>query len=323
MRPVFTLLNISVDQWARNGIISFMTEELPPENKPLPRMIDLYREDLRYCTRLTEEEICSYLSTFDPERRQAFIESWLWLPLSIAYSLCQRNYALWPCLMDFIEEGNIGLMHAVKYAPEYEGGFESTLHFRRYASQFIRGLIYNYFSRIPTVYVPPMSRRRRESQDEDPLELFDLLHSTYLNAACMNIIAPDDLLSARENEQQREKIETLFLLLTSKERRVLRLRYGLDGEPHTYREIGKMLNRSEGGIFLIHDQAIQRLSGKRTSLPRELYPSDREQRMLDLLKTWREQGVKITIMGFVKEIRCSTEAASAFLHKHNAIKRRG
>lgn len=300
-----------------------MTEELPSENKPLPRMIDLYREDLHYCVRLTEEEILSYLSTFDPEQRQPFIESWLWLPLAIAYSLCQRNYALWPYLMDFINEGNIGLLQAVKHAPEYGGGFESTHHFRSYASRFIRGLIYNYFSRLPTIYIPPMSRRQRERQDEDPLELFNLLHSIYLNAVHMNIIAPDDLLTAGENKQQRERIETLFLLLTSKEQRVLRLRYGLDEEPHTYEEIGKMLNRSTTGVLLIHDQAIQRLSGKITSIQRELYPSEREQRMLELLKTWQEQGVKITIMGFVKEIRCNTETASTFLHKHNAIKRRG
>lgn len=55
----------------------------------------------------------------------------------------------------------------------------------------------------------------------------------------------------------RERIEAILATLTDREQRVLRLRFGFDGQPLTLKQIGRTLPRKDGGIGVCIERVRQ------------------------------------------------------------------
>ena len=55
----------------------------------------------------------------------------------------------------------------------------------------------------------------------------------------------------------RERIEAVLAELTDKEQKVLRLRFGFDGQPLTLKQVGRIMPRVDGGIGVCNEWVRQ------------------------------------------------------------------
>lgn len=55
----------------------------------------------------------------------------------------------------------------------------------------------------------------------------------------------------------RERIEVALAQLTNREQMVLRLRFGLDGQPLTLKQVGRVLPRESGGFGVCEERVRQ------------------------------------------------------------------
>jgi len=122
--------------------------------------------------------------------------------------------------------------------------------------------------------------------------------------------------------EKRERLEELFILLPTKEQKVLRLYYGLDGEPLDFHAIGRVLGRTHDHVGRLYNQALARMAGKAERPATELYLQDREQRLHALLAQWKEQGIKVTVHTFANAAQAGTRVAARFLREQGAIRPR-
>ena len=266
----------------------------------------LYLRDLRKLSTMSEEEekeLAERISRGDCDARQRMIESNLRLVVKIARKYASAGVSV----LDLIEEGNIGLIRAVE-----KFDLSRKCRFSTYATWWIRQSIeralLNY-SRIIRLPVHVSARLRKiskvmcdyiEREGREPTErelgrdtdipvsfirnlmfIVTRTHSieTLLDEEenlTMEDLLPDlsvgEPLSTFEQTKRIEYIASWLDTLRDDEKRVIILRYGLDGaEPQTLESIGKLVGVTRERIRQIEHKAIVKLQNvvKRNNIGRE------------------------------------------------------
>ncbi len=264
-------------------------------------LLHLYLKKIGKTRLLTPEEevaLTKRAERKDMQARCRLIEANLRLVVSIAkrYRHCGLPF------VDLIQEGNLGLIKAVERYDYRQGNKFST-----YATWWIRQSITRAIAdqgrtiRLPMYLVDLMYRVRHAQQElvqdvrREPTSA-ELAAEVGLSAQRVRRILEahqetlslempvgldDDMLLADfvkdENDvtpveavgklMQRGNLETLLGQLTQRERRVMVMRYGLEGgDPQTYDEIGRYHNLSRERIRQIEHQVLTKRRSSREML---------------------------------------------------------
>jgi len=208
-------------------------------------------------------------------------------------------------ILDMIQEGNIGLMHA---AEKYD--FNKNVRFCTYASFWIRQFISRYVSnrrrlvRLPQRKEETLRKIQRTYhflcqnlmhqpnnfdiakelgipvKDVDAFTNFNaefLMYEQNMNEEAVNAVdVHEDYTYSPERDfmKQAEREDTLFILnkLKDREKRVLSYRYQLDGcEHHTLREIGDKFDISPETVRQIEKRALRKVRLHAKELKESLY----------------------------------------------------
>lgn len=267
----------------------------------------LYLKDLRKFSTMNREqerELAKRISLGDREARQQMIEANLRLVVKIA----RKYFSTGVSVLDLIEEGNIGLIKAVE-----KFDLSRKCRFSTYATwwikQSIERAILNY-SRIVRLPVHVSARMRKisrvmyeyvEKEGREPTEeelglttdipvsfirnLLFIATKTHSieslldeddNLTMEDVLADpaiDEPLSALEQTKRIEYIASWLDTLRDDEKKVIILRYGLDGaEPQTLEAIGKLFGVTRERVRQIEHKAIGKLQKmvKRRNIAREI-----------------------------------------------------
>jgi RNA polymerase primary sigma factor len=259
------------------------------------------REILRYPLLTGAEEKALARLVQDPdlelsaryEARERLIRSNLRLVVSVA----KRHGGRGLTLPDLVEEGNVGLVHAVGlFDPEREVRFSTYATW--WIEQAIRRSLVNTVKtvRIPRHLAQELARWRlwarrheqREGRDPDVDEVSAAMKATperrrllrrlYLTSTSGSTVSLDVLFEDQQSladprasrpdlvdfsDEDRSRIAENLDALPERESRIVRMRYGLDGRarPMTLREIGAALSLSRERVRQIERDAVERLKG--------------------------------------------------------------
>lgn len=254
----------------------------------------LYLKDLRRLSIMTLEDERFYaerIASGDPEARKKLIEANLRLVVKIARKYMNQGLSN----LDLIEEGNIGLIRAVeKFDPS------RNCRFSTYATWWIRQAVERAIAnQSRTVRLPihisskvyKVSRSvnsflERHGREPTPEEIasdtglsVDLINNLYTMVVktcsletvideegklTLEEVLPDtrteEPLSAFEQTTRVEEIASWLETLGSDEKKVIILRYGLDGQdPQTLESVGKEFGVTRERIRQIEQKALNKL----------------------------------------------------------------
>ena len=256
--------------------------------------LQLFLKDIGRVPLLTaaqEVELAKRIERGEHAAKQAMVEANLRLVVSIAKRY--RNQGL--PFLDLIQEGTIGLVRAAEKF-DYRKGFK----FSTYATWWIRQAVARAIAdkgrtiRMPVHVVEKLNRilrcerklraeRGREPTVEEiardlemtPEEVEHIRRSSQAPVSLEKPVGdedesefghfladesaplPDEL---AETALQREALRSILGALSERERRVLELRYGLDGQqPRTLDEVGRAFNVTRERIRQIEHQGLKKL----------------------------------------------------------------
>ena len=236
-------------------------------------------------------ELGERIKAGDQEARQKMEEANLRLVVAIAKHYVGKGMAF----MDLIQEGNMGLMHAVE---KFDAGRGSK--FSTYAVWWIKEAIMRALDsqsreiRVPVRVAQNMNKiTKTERQMQQALgrevaaeEIAKELHMTTdeverMQSYIKNPVSLETPVGEEEDgsledfiedtqEQtpedavaalvQKEEVQELLATLSEKEQKVLRLRYGLeDGNVHTLEETGQVLGVTRERIRQLESRALEKL----------------------------------------------------------------
>jgi len=256
--------------------------------------LQLFLKDIGKVPLLTaaqEVELSKRIERGDHRAKQQMVEANLRLVVSIAKNY--RNQGL--PFLDLIQEGTIGLVRAAEKF-DYRKGFK----FSTYATWWIRQAVARALAdkartiRMPVHVVERLNKIgrverkllaelghdstadeiareleidreeveqiRRSAQAPISLEkpVGDEEESEFGHfLADQNAAAPDE---AAETTLRKETLKRILCALSPRERRVLELRYGLDGQhPRTLDEVGRTFNVTRERVRQIENQSLKKL----------------------------------------------------------------
>ena len=256
--------------------------------------LQLFLKDIGKVPLLTaaqEVELAKRIERGDHSAKQAMVEANLRLVVSIAKRY--RNQGL--PFLDLIQEGTIGLVRAAEKF-DYRKGFK----FSTYATWWIRQAVARAIAdkgrtiRMPVHVVEKLNRilrserklraeRGREPTIEEiarelemsPDEVEHIRRSAQTPVSLEKPVGDDDESEfghfladesaplpdeLAETALQRESLRKILESLSERERRVLELRYGLDGQqPRTLDEVGRAFNVTRERIRQIEHQGLKKL----------------------------------------------------------------
>ncbi|MDD5634811.1 MAG: RNA polymerase sigma factor RpoD/SigA, partial [Candidatus Omnitrophica bacterium] len=248
--------------------------------------------DLPLLSPVEEKELACKVKRGDKKARQKMIKSNLRLVINIA-----KKYSyLGVPMLDLIEEGNLGLMKAVtKYDP-YKG-YRFSTYAAWWIKQFITRAVANQGKtvRIP-VYVMEMlmrfqkvkkhlqQKQKKNPQLNDiakrmklPVSRIRQLNHMASNIASLNapigesgdsefmdLIEDESIVNSVDELSKfllHERIEGLLEKMTERERKILRLRFGLCGDEtgHTLRDTAKHFGITRERVRQIEAACMQKL----------------------------------------------------------------
>lgn len=256
--------------------------------------VKMYLKEIGQVPLLTPEEeveLAKRIEQGDQEAKKKLIEANLRLVVSIAKRYVGRGMLF----LDLIQEGNLGLIRAVEKF-DYRKGYK----FSTYATWWIRQAITRAIAdqartiRIPVHMVETINKLSRISRQltqelgreptpeeiaermgitpekvreilktaQEPLSLEtpigeeeDSHLGDFIEDAA--IMAPPQ---AASYSLLKEQLENVLNTLTERERKVLKLRFGLeDGKPHTLEEVGQMFGVTRERIRQIEAKALRKL----------------------------------------------------------------
>jgi RNA polymerase primary sigma factor len=254
----------------------------------------LYMKDLRKLPVITMEEEKEYarrIAKGDPVARRKMIEANLRLVVKIARKYMHQGISH----LDLIEEGNLGLIRAVE---KFDAS--RNCRFSTYATWWIRQSIeraianFSRTIRLPIhissrVYrISKIVRKYVEKNGNEPspeeiveisglpldfvANLFSMVVKTYSLETIIDedgkltleeVLAStsaEEPLSAFEQTRRVEEVASWLDTLGNDEKRVIILRYGLDGEePQTLESIGKVFGVTRERIRQIEQKSINKL----------------------------------------------------------------
>lgn len=262
--------------------------------------VRMYLKEIGRISLLTgaeEVDLAQRVEKGDMMARKQLAEANLRLVVSIAKKHVGRGLSL----LDLIQEGNIGLMRAVEKF-DWRRGFK----FSTYATWWIRQAITRAIAdqsrtiRIPVHMVETINRLARTQRQlvqelgRDPspeeiaaemeLEIDKVNHILKISQETVSIEKPvgdeddsqladfikdEDSLTPEERSTYallKDDIETSLHLLAPREQKILRMRFGLDGEyAHTLEEVGKEFGVTRERIRQIEAKALTKLRRSRES----------------------------------------------------------
>jgi RNA polymerase primary sigma factor len=254
----------------------------------------LYMKDLRKLPVITMEEEREYarrIAEGDAGARRKMIEANLRLVVKIARKYMHQGISH----LDLIEEGNIGLIRAVE-----KFDVSRNCRFSTYATWWIRQSIERAIAnfsrtirlpihissriyRISKIISKHMEKSGREPTPEEisedtglPIDFVTNLFSMVVKTYSLETIIDEDgkltleevlasttaeePLSAFEQTKRVEEVASWLDTLGNDEKRVIILRYGLDGEePQTLESIGKIFGVTRERIRQIEQKSINKL----------------------------------------------------------------
>lgn len=189
-----------------------------------------------------DEELAALiaLENGDEEARNKLIEHNLRLVVYIA-----KRYETNPIFMeDLISIGSIGLIKAVNTFKR-----DKNIKLVTYASRCIENEI--------LMFLRKKSRRKVEVSFDEPLNIDYDGNELLLS----DILGTDDDIVTKEFEKQENKRELLAAMATLKdrERQILQMRYGIEHEELTQKDIAKRLGISQSYISRLEKRIIQKL----------------------------------------------------------------
>ena len=265
-----------------------------PDGISIDDPVRMYLKEIGKVPLLTieeETELAKKMVDGDEQARKKLAEANLRLVVSIAKRYVGRGMMF----LDLIQEGNLGLIKAVEKF-DYNKGYK----FSTYATWWIRQAITRAIAdqartiRIPVHMVETINKLIRESRrllqelgrEPTPDELAKELNMTYEKVREIMKIAQEPVsLETPIGEEEdshlgdfipdedapapaeaasymllREQLTDVLDTLTSREARVLKLRFGLeDGRSRTLEEVGKEFNVTRERIRQIEAKALRKL----------------------------------------------------------------
>jgi len=273
-------------------------DDTEPEVEPAAEIttdaLQLFLKDIGKVPLLTaaqEVELAKRIERGEHAAKQAMVEANLRLVVSIAKRY--RNQGL--PFLDLIQEGTIGLVRAAEKF-DYRKGFK----FSTYATWWIRQAVARAIAdkgrtiRMPVHVVEKLNRIMRSERklraelgrepviDEiardvemTPDEVAQIRRSAQVPVSLEKPVGDDDESEfghfladetaplpdeLAETTLQREALRSILGALSERERLVLELRYGLDGQqPRTLDEVGRAFNVTRERIRQIEHQGLKKL----------------------------------------------------------------
>lgn len=190
-----------------------------------------------------EEEQIALLKNGDQKARNVLIEH----NLRLVAHIVKKYYAVSNEQDDLVSIGTIGLIKAIDTFD-----CDKKIKLSSYASRCIENEILMHFrNQRKTSLDVSLDEAIDTDKDGNPLTLMDIMATE------------DNILDQLDLKINSEKIHHFIKYLSNRERKILIMRYGLDGNtPMTQKEVAKKLNISRSYVSRIEKKAISELTEK-------------------------------------------------------------